>query len=195
MVGRVSDAVAADRAVAAARVRRALEAERLAREELERAQGASGAALAMARMAGVTWPALTAECGMSKQSLVERLARWGRARTGQGTRFALPSTVVRDAPLPEVDDGQGPAPQVWGDEIVRVSVRRGVEWAQLQTRRQLEDKGDPVMVLERVEEAGRRAVLAALATVRSAAAAMDEPSVRVVAIEASRAAAASANRE
>ena len=71
--------------------------------------------------------------------------------------------MVRDAPLPEVDDGQGPAPQVWGDEIVRVSVRRGVEWAQLQTRRQLEDNGDPVMVLERVEEAGRRAVLAALA--------------------------------
>lgn len=194
-MGRVSDEVAADRVVAAARVRRALEAERRARVELERAQGASGAALAVARMAGVTWPALTAECGMSKQSLVERLARWGRGRSGEGTRFALPSTVVRDAPLPEVDDGQGPAPEVWGDEIVQASVRRGVEWAQLQTRRQLEGDSDPVKVLAQVEEAGQQAVLAALSAARSAAAAMDEPPARMVAIEASRAAAASANRE
>lgn len=194
-MGRVSDEVAADRVAAAAGVRRALEAERRAREELERAQGASGAALAVARMAGVTWPALTTECGMSKQSLVERLARWGRGRDGEGTRFALPAVAVRDAPLPEVDDGQGPSPTVWGDEIVQSSVRRGVEWAQLQTRRQFDDGADPVEVLDSVEEAGRTAVLAALAVARSAAAAMDEPPARTVAVEASRAAAATANRE
>ena len=192
-MGRVSDEVAADRVAAAARVRRALRAEQRAREALEAAQEASGSALAVARMSGVTWPVLTVECGMSKQSLVERLARWGRGRDSSGTRFGLPSVARRDAPLPPADDGDGDLPEVWGDETVQAGVRRGVEWAQLQARRRFDGNADPVQVLTAVEEAGELAVAAALASVRSAVGAVENPPVRQVAVEASRAAAASAS--
>lgn len=164
---RISGDVAADRAAAGARARTALAGEATARAALEAAQARSGAALALARMAGVPWRELEGDLGMSRQSLVERLARWGR-RTGggEGTRFALPSVAVEGSVGGVVDDGQGEPPALWSDPEVRAQTESAVRWVTHRARATAGTKvGDEELVAQCQELAGR-AELAALAETR-----------------------------
>lgn len=168
---RISGDVAADRAAAGARARAALAAEARARAALEAAQDRSGAALALARMAGVPWRELEGDLGMSRQSLVERLARWGR-RTGggEGTRFALPSAVLDPGSGGVVDDGQGEPPALWSDPEVRAQTEAAVRWVTHRARVTASKKtGDEELVALCRELAGR-AERAALAEARRLAA-------------------------
>ncbi|PZU01313.1 MAG: hypothetical protein DI630_12645 [Gordonia sp. (in: high G+C Gram-positive bacteria)] len=165
---RISGDVAADRSAAGARARAALASEARARAALESAQARSGAALALARMAGVPWRELEGDLGMSRQSLVERLARWGRRSGDQGTRFALPSVAVDGGAGGggEVDDGQGEPPGLWSDPEVRAQTESAVRWVTHRARVTADKKlGDEELVAQ-CQELAARAELAALAETR-----------------------------
>lgn len=167
----ISGDMAADRSAAGARVRAALASEARARAALEAAQVRSGAALALARMAGVPWRELEGDLGMSRQSLVERLARWGR-RTGlsEGTRFTLPSAVLDPGADGVVDDGLGEPPALWSDPEVRSQTQAAVRWVTHRARvTASKNTGDEELVALCRELAGR-AERAALAETRRLAA-------------------------
>lgn len=166
---RISGDVAADRSAAGARARAALASEARARAALEAAQARSGAALALARMAGVPWRELEGDLGMSRQSLVERLARWGRrSGVGEGTRFALPSVAVDGGAGVGgvVDDDQGEPPGLWSDPEVRAQTESAVRWVTHRARVTADKKvGDEELVAQ-CQELAARAELAALAETR-----------------------------
>lgn len=164
---RISGDMAADRSAAGARARAALASEARARAALEAAQARSGAALALARMAGVPWRELEGDLGMSRQSLVERLARWGR-RTGdsEGTRFALPAVAVDGGVGGVVDDGQGEPPALWSDPEVRAQTESAVRWVTHRVRASAGKKVGDEELVARCQELGARAELAALVETR-----------------------------
>lgn len=167
---RISGEVAADRAAASARARAALASEAKARAALEAAQARSGAALALARMAGVPWRELQGDLGMSRQALVERLARWGRgAEGGEGTKYVVPSMARAGGEVPVVDDGLGEPPALWSQPQVQASVESAVRWVQSRTRAAAGRGVGDVELVEQCQAAARAAVAACLAKAREQA--------------------------
>lgn len=163
---RISGEVAADRAAAGARARAALAAESKARAALEAAQARSGAALALARMAGVPWRELEADLGMSRQSMVERLARWGRRDgDGEGTRLSLPSSVVGSR-AGAVDDGRGEPPALWSDPQVQEQAQSAAQFVTHRIRTAASKKVGDEELVARCRDGADRAWLAALAEAR-----------------------------
>lgn len=168
---RISGDQAADRAAAGARARAALAGEARARAALEAAQARSGAALALARMAGVPWRELEGDLGMSRQSLVERLARWGRRHgEGEGTRFALPSAVREGGDDRVVDDGLGEPPALWSDPAVKGHAEDAVRWVTHRVRATAAKSVGDEELVQRCRVAAEEAELAALGEARRLAA-------------------------
>lgn len=146
--------------------------------------------MVLARMAGVPWRELSTQTGMSRQSMVERMARWEHA-PGEGTRFRQPQLVMASTDPRRADDGTGEEPpDRWGDPIVEQLVRSALEWVLMATRRELAGEPDSAHVAavsgRRVGEAGA----AALAECRRVLAADSRVSVRELASRCAAAAAA-----
>lgn len=152
---------AKDRAAVVEQWRQAYRREQKARQQLAEAQRRSGAALAVARMARAPWADLGDAASLSKQSMVERLARFAKQQAtegtkigetaggveaaisdGLGTRFALPEYLRHSSPTAGGKDEDVDADSPASDPDVKRNIESAARFVMLTVREQARERGD-----------------------------------------------------